>query len=239
MSGLRGARPNMWLGVAVSVAAVAAATLAIYPLKHIAPVVSLSVVYLPAVLLAATYWGLALGVFTSLLSAAAFNFFHLPPVGKFTIADSRNWVALGAFMIVALVAGTIAELARARTLEAERREAEAGLAAALARELLLGEDTGQALATTARRVAEALGLRSAAIERGEAAADERRTALALRDADGPPDRHPARTPRSPGGCRRAASRAGCANARGAGRDRAAPRRDAGGGGRDGRPAPQR
>ncbi|MGO9885069.1 MAG: DUF4118 domain-containing protein, partial [Solirubrobacteraceae bacterium] len=184
MSGLRGARPNMWLGVAVSVAAVAAATLAIYPLKHIAPVVSLSVVYLPAVLLAATYWGLALGVFTSLLSAAAFNFFHLPPVGKFTIADSRNWVALGAFMIVALVAGTIAELARARTLEAERREAEAGLAAALARELLRGEDTGQALATTARRVAEALGLRSAAIERGEAAADERRTALALRDADG-------------------------------------------------------
>jgi two-component system, OmpR family, sensor histidine kinase KdpD len=111
---LRGARPNMWLGVAVSVAAVAVATLAIYPLKHIAPVVSLSVAYLPAVLLAATYWGLALGVFTSLLSAAAFNFFHLPPVGKFTIADSRNWVALAAFMIVALVAGTIAELARDR-----------------------------------------------------------------------------------------------------------------------------
>jgi two-component system, OmpR family, sensor histidine kinase KdpD len=181
---LRGARPNMWLGVAVSVAAVAVATLAIYPLKHIAPVVSLSVAYLPAVLLAATYWGLALGVFTSLLSAAAFNFFHLPPVGKFTIADSRNWVALGAFMIVALVAGTIAEFARARTIEAQRREAEADLAAALARELLLGEDTGQALATTARRVSEALGLRSAAIEQGVASGDGRRAALALRDAEG-------------------------------------------------------
>ncbi len=184
MSGLRGARPNTWLGVGVAVATTAAATLAIYPLKHIAPVVSLSVVYLPAVLLAATYWGLALGVFTSVLSAAEFNFFHLPPVGKFTIADSRNWVSLAAFVIVALVAGTIAELARARTVEAERREAEADLAAALARELLLGEDTGSALATTARRVAEALGLRSAAIEIGVAAGDERRTALALRDADG-------------------------------------------------------
>jgi two-component system, OmpR family, sensor histidine kinase KdpD len=184
VSRLRGARPNLWLGVAASAAAVAAATLAIYPLKHIAPVVSLSVVYLPAVLLAATYWGLALGVFTSLLSAAAFNFFHLPPVGKFTIADSRNWVALAAFLIVALVAGTIAELARTRTIEAQRREAEADLAAALARELLLGEDTGHALATTARRVAEAVGLRSAAIEQGEAAGDERRAALALRDAEG-------------------------------------------------------
>ncbi len=180
---MRGARPNIWLGVGVAVAAVAAATIAIYPLKHVAPVVSLSVVYLPAVLLAATYWGLALGIFTSLLSAAAFNFFHLPPVGKFTIADSRNWVALAAFVIVALVAGTIAELARARTLEAERREAEADLAAALARELLLGEDTGKALATTARRVAEALGLRSAAIEQGVASGDQRRAALALRDAE--------------------------------------------------------
>lgn len=181
---LRGERPNLALGVAVAIASTAIATLAIYPLKHVAPVVSLSVAYLPPVLLVATYWGLGLGVATAILGAAAFNFFHLPPVGKFTIADSRNWVALAAFMFVALAAGTIAELARTRAVEAERRRAEADLAATLARELLLSEDTGQALATTARRVAEALGLRSAAIELGVAQADERRAALALRDADG-------------------------------------------------------
>jgi two-component system sensor histidine kinase KdpD len=181
---LRGGRPSIALGVAVSVAAIAAATLAIYPLKHVAPVVSLSVVYLPAVVLAATYWGLALGIFAAVLGAAAFNFFHLPPLGKFTIADTRNWVSLAAFMFVAVVAGTIAELARARALEAERRRAEADLAASLARELLLGEDTGRALATTSRRVAEALGLRSAAIELGVTPGDERRADFALRDADG-------------------------------------------------------
>ena len=116
----------------------ALATLAIFPLRHVAPVVSLSVVYLPAVLLVSTYWGAALGLATSLLSAAAFNFFHLPPTGEFTIADSRNWVALAAFVVVALVASTIADLARSRALEAERRGREADLAAALARELLLG-----------------------------------------------------------------------------------------------------
>ena len=181
---LSGSRPRMALGVAVSVAATALATIAIYPLKHVAPVVSLSVVYLPAVLLVATYWGLALGIFTAVLSAAAFNFFHLPPAGEFTIADSRNWVALAAFMFVAVVAGTIAELARTRALEAERRRAEADLAASLARELLLGEDTTRALATTARRVSEALGLRSAAIELGVTPGDDRRADFALRDADG-------------------------------------------------------
>jgi two-component system, OmpR family, sensor histidine kinase KdpD len=176
---LRDTRPPLRTGLAVALGSVAAATGAIFALEQIAPVVSLSVVYLPAVLLVSTYWGVALGLATSLLSAAAFNFFHLPPTGKFTIADSRNWVALAAFMIVALVASTIAELARSRALEAERRRAEADLAAALARELLLGEDTGRALASTARRVAEALGLRSAAIEPGVAQADGRRAALAL------------------------------------------------------------
>jgi hypothetical protein len=50
-----------------------------------------------------------------------------------------------------------------------RREAD--LAAALARELLQGQDTGDALASTARRVAEALGLSSAAIVDGVAEPD--------------------------------------------------------------------
>jgi two-component system sensor histidine kinase KdpD len=181
---LRGGRPKLGIGVAVAVASVAAATLAVYPLEHIAPVVSLSVVYLPAVLLVATYWGLVLGLGCSLLSAAAFNFFHLPPLGHFTISHRGNWVALAAFVIVAMTASTIAELARARAQEAERRRAEAGLAAALARELLLGEDTAKALASTARRVAEALALPSAAIEPGVADGDSRRVALALPRADG-------------------------------------------------------
>jgi two-component system sensor histidine kinase KdpD len=181
---LRGSRPSRTTGLSVALGSVAVATLAIYPLSHLAPVVSLSVVYLPAVLLTATYWGLGLGVLTALLSAGALNFFHLPPRGQFNIAHSGDWVALAAFLIVALAVGTIAELARARALEAERRQAEADLAAALARELLLGEDTAGALATTARRLAAGLHLPSAAIELGVTDGDERRAALALRDADG-------------------------------------------------------
>jgi K+-sensing histidine kinase KdpD len=82
-------RPRPELGVAVAVVMVTAATAAIYLLKQLAPVVSLSVVYLLAVLLVSAYWGLVLGVATSLLSAAAFNFFHIPPTGHFTIADTQ------------------------------------------------------------------------------------------------------------------------------------------------------
>ncbi len=178
---LRTQRPSTATGVAVAVAAVVAATALVYPLKTIAPEVSLGVVYLPAVLLVSAYWGLGLGLLTSLLSAAAFNFFHIPPVGHFTIAAGRNWVALGAFFIVAAVTSTVAELARARALEAESRRREADLAANLARSLLAGTSTSEALGTTARRVAEVLHLPSAAIELGAVPGDRRRLALALRD----------------------------------------------------------
>ncbi len=160
-------------------AAVTLATLAIYPLKSVAPVVSLSVVYLPAVLLVSVYWGLLLGLLTSLASAAALNFFHIPPVGRFTIADSRNWVALAAFVLVAVVVSTMAELARGRAAEAERRRREADLAAMLARELLAGEQTQDALRATARRLAEALALPSATLELGEVAGNERHLAVPL------------------------------------------------------------
>ena len=179
-----GARLNPWFGAAVAVVGVAAATGAIYPLKQVTSAVSLSVVYLPAVLLVSAYWGLWLGLATSLLSAAAFNFFHIPPVGRFTIADSRNWVALAAFIIVSVVVSTIAEIARSRAQEADRRRSEADLAAALARELLAGSETKEALAATARRVSEGLELPSASIVLGTAEAEERRQALPLRDSDG-------------------------------------------------------
>src|SRR5205807_1664088 len=169
-------------GVQTCALPISAATAAIYPLKSVAPAVSLSVVYLAAVCLVSAYWGLALGLATSLASAAAFNFFHLPPVGHFTISDSRNWVALAAFVVVAAVVSTIAELARSRTIEGERQRTEADLAAALARELLASGGTRAALRPTAHRVAQALGLSSAAIELGAAPDAARQTAIPLRGA---------------------------------------------------------
>jgi len=170
--------------VVCALAALTLATLAIYPLKSVAPAVSLSVVYLPAVLIIAAYWGLVLGLMTSLVSAAAFNFFHLPPLGRFTIADGRNWVALVAFVLVAVVVSGMAELARGRADEAERRRREADLAAMLARELLAGERTDDALRSTARRVAEALELASATLELRIVDGNDRQVALPLRGPDG-------------------------------------------------------
>jgi two-component system sensor histidine kinase KdpD len=144
--------PSIWLGLLAVAAAVAICTLLVFPLKSIAPVVSLGVVYLPVILVISTVWGLRLGLLASVASAAAFNFFHIPPVHRFTIADEENWVALVAFVIAAIVSSTVAGLARARALEAERRREEADRALAELEALTRERDRMQAEAVEAEAV---------------------------------------------------------------------------------------
>ena len=176
---LKSERPSRTAGVIVAVASVAAATAIIYPLKQLAPVVSLGVVYLLAVVILSTFWGLALGVGTAVLSALAFNFFQLPPVGRLTLADSRNWVALAAFIVVAVAMGLVAELARTRALEADQRRHEADLSAELAQLLLGAARLEDALPVAAQRLAGALGVASALIELREVSGEERQLAFPL------------------------------------------------------------
>lgn len=175
--------PPVALGVGVAVAGIALTTALVYPLEHVAPVAALGVLYLLVVLLASSVWGAWLGTATALASAVAFNFFHLPPTGRLTIAESRNWAALGVFVVVALVASSLAEAARSRAREVQERRREADLAAEMARLLLRGGDLRAALATAAQRLSAALDLPSAAIEPSAVAGDERRVAIALYEGD--------------------------------------------------------
>jgi two-component system sensor histidine kinase KdpD len=146
-------------------------------------VVSLGVVYLVGVVFISTYWGIQLGFATALASALAYNYFHLPPVGRLTLADGRNWVALASFLAVAAATGLVADLARTRAQEADRRRREADLATEMAHTLLAGAELDDALAVTAQRLAAAIGASSAAIERGIVGGDDRRATFALREGE--------------------------------------------------------
>jgi len=78
------------------------------------------------VLFVATGWGSRPAVLASLLGVVCFNFFYLPPVGKLTIDDPDNWIALTAFLVTAVTAGQLSAHAKKRAEEADagRREIE-------------------------------------------------------------------------------------------------------------------
>src|SRR5881296_411560 len=78
--------------------------------------------YLITVLLIAASWGLAESVVASVTATVCFNYYFLPPVGAWTIADPENWVALFAFLASALIASQLSDRAKRRTIEAGSRQ---------------------------------------------------------------------------------------------------------------------
>lgn len=115
------------LAYPVAFAGVAGITLALAPLvPHRLNTTTVALVLLLAVLLTARLGGSRPAILASVFGVLCFNYFFIPPTGTFTIADSQNWLALGAFLITAITVGELSARARRRANEAEagRREIE-------------------------------------------------------------------------------------------------------------------
>jgi len=147
-----------------SAAAVALVTAAVFALDSFAPVLSLGVLYVFAVLPVAVLFGLAYGLLVSIASMLAFNWFFLEPTHTFRLTDGENWIALAVYLVTAFVVSALATRSRAREAEAERRALEASLLAGVAGELLESDHVQHELGGISVRVAEALGVARARIE---------------------------------------------------------------------------
>ncbi len=77
--------------------------------------------YLLLVLVIASAWGFVEASLASVAATSLFNFFFLPPIGTFTIADPQNWVALFSFLVTSLIASRLSATAKKRTLDAQLR----------------------------------------------------------------------------------------------------------------------
>jgi two-component system sensor histidine kinase KdpD len=172
-------RPQVIFGVVAAAVSITLTTVLIYPLREVAPAVSTGVLYLLAVLLVSTLWGVWLGVTTAFASALAWNYFHIPPTGGLSIAHPENLVALSVFLATALTVSAIAELARSRAAEADRRRQEADLAAELAGVLLGEASVVEALPVASARLVGRLGMPYAAIVLDPAETLDTQTAVAL------------------------------------------------------------
>jgi K+-sensing histidine kinase KdpD len=109
----------------LSLGAVAVVSVAIWALQPLAPVLSLGVLYLFAVLPVAALWGLPFAIPVSIVSMLAFNWLFLPPTHTLRLADSENWVALAVYLVTAISVSALSARARRRTEEAEERRSEA------------------------------------------------------------------------------------------------------------------
>ncbi len=117
---------------AVCLAAIVAAFRLFAPANPTTVAVSL----LLYVLILAARWGLSYAVAASVAAAACFNFFFLPPVGTFTIAETQNWVALFAFLGASIIASHLSTRIKTEARQAQAREQEVAMLLELSRALL-------------------------------------------------------------------------------------------------------
>src|SRR5579859_4484178 len=77
-----------------------------------------------AILAVSAAWGMAVSALMSVAAMLAFNYFFLPPIGRFTVADPQNWVALAAFLMTAIVGSQLSSRIRKAADVADRRRRE-------------------------------------------------------------------------------------------------------------------
>ena len=107
------------IGYWAAILGVAAVTAIFGPFQATLSNTTVALAYLLAVLFVATVWGSGPATVASVLGMLCFNFFFLPPIYSFTVADPQNWVALTAFLITAITAGRLSERAKRRAAAAE------------------------------------------------------------------------------------------------------------------------
>jgi two-component system sensor histidine kinase KdpD len=92
-------------------------------LRQTLAVSNVALVLLVAVLASAVTYGLLPSLFAGFVCALAYNFFFLPPLYTFTIADPENVVTLLVFMLVAAIASNLTARVRTQAIVARQRAA--------------------------------------------------------------------------------------------------------------------
>lgn len=126
---------------------------------HVNPT-TVALTLLLLILVFAAEWGLRYAVVTSIAATACYNFFFLPPIGTFTIADPQNWLALFAFLATAILASRLSQSARNQANEARSRQQELEILFRLSRELLQTESVTTLVSSIPSAVAIVTGAKS-------------------------------------------------------------------------------
>ncbi len=160
----RGLTSSAWAGSFVAVAGALAVALL---LREFLGITSVALVFLMGVLASAVAYGLASSLLACFLSVLAYNFFFLPPLYTFTIADPENVVALIVFAVVAVVASNLTARMRGQTVAARQRAKTTEELYQFSRKLAGAVSLDDVLWTTAHQVALMLKVRVVLLLPGE------------------------------------------------------------------------
>jgi two-component system sensor histidine kinase KdpD len=142
---------------------VAAITLFYFVVFNKANSTTIAMTFLLATLGIATAWGLLEAIVAAVAGVVSFNFFFLPPLFTFYLADPQNWVALFAFLVTAVVASRLSTSAKQQALESIRRREEMERLYELSRALMLVDERSATASQISQRIAQVFEVNGVAV----------------------------------------------------------------------------
>jgi two-component system, OmpR family, sensor histidine kinase KdpD len=149
-------------GYLIATLSVAGITLVGARWLHLNPT-TIALAFLLSILGISASWGLRQAVYMSVVATLAFDYFFLPPIGAFAIADPQNWIALFAFLVTAVAVSELSARARRGARAAVERRQELERLYAFSQLLLSSDNPAELLNLIPRYIVESFGIRSAAI----------------------------------------------------------------------------
>jgi two-component system, OmpR family, sensor histidine kinase KdpD len=119
--------------------------------------------FLLTILIVSASWGLRYATFMAILATLSFNYFFLPPLYQFTIADPQNWIALFAFLFTAVVASQLSERARRSTLQSDQRRSEVERLYSFSQQLLVSDNVFGLINRIPNYIVDCFGVTAAAM----------------------------------------------------------------------------
>lgn len=163
------ARRTAALQWATWVSVTAAATLLMVPFRGTVDQVHVVLVYLLIVLFASARAGRMIGVTLAIVGFFLIDYLFQPPFDQFMTGKPMDFIALGAFLVTALVSTQLLVRAQAEAEEASRRAVEVASLARLGSETLSAGRAEDALVRIAEVIRTTLGMGEGAIIAGDVA----------------------------------------------------------------------
>jgi two-component system, OmpR family, sensor histidine kinase KdpD len=149
---------------------------------------TVALTFLVMVQMAAFRWGLLYSVSLAVGCTLLYNYYFLPPIGSFTIADPQNWIALFAWLVSAIVISQISENERRQKALSESRRSEMEKLYEFSNQLLLEENLHDVASHAPRIVASIFAIEAVTLYLSENdtaySSDPRRSTVSLEELRG-------------------------------------------------------
>jgi len=154
----KGIGSQQWRTISVipylaSILMMIALSLLITPISAFLGPVNISMLFLLPVLISAARWGRLYAVVTAGMGVITFDFFFVPPVFTFTVADVRYLLSFMIFMLVGIITGTLSARLKKQIKYSRQRESRVSALYALSRDIAAVDKLDAVLESIASNVA--------------------------------------------------------------------------------------